>query len=70
MRVPLGDPLQINRGAHIREVGESLRRVAQLLAAQRNLLGEHADMIAEIGHGFEHAGRDLQVFWRRTSRRG
>ncbi len=42
-------------------MAEGLRRVAQLLARARNLLGEHADVVAEGEHVLEDLNGLVQI---------
>lgn len=55
------NPLQIQRRRNIGKVAERLRCISQLGAAKRDFLGEHPDMVAEVGDGLEHGRRRRQV---------
>lgn len=46
----LGNTVQIKRRADEGQVAEGLRRVAQLLAAPRDLLRKHHQMVGEAEH--------------------
>lgn len=58
----LPDPVEVEGGADEGQVAEGLRRVAELLAAARNLLGKHGQVVREAQHVLEQVDGARQVF--------
>lgn len=60
--IPCDAPIQIESRTDQGQMTERLRRVTQLLSTDGDLLGEHAQMVTEAEHVFEHVDGFVEVF--------